>query len=100
MLNVNRIDLFYGASQALKKVSIDAEPGKVTCVMGRNGVGKTSLMRVIAGLDQPTTGKIFMDGLDVTGVPVQQLVGHRVVAGVFPAVRAMRLSIVDALSRA
>ena len=43
MLQVNAIDLHYGAAQALRAVSLAAEPGKVTCVLGRNGVGKTSL---------------------------------------------------------
>ena len=38
------IDLHYGAAQALRGVSLKAEPGKVTCVLGRNGVGKTSLL--------------------------------------------------------
>ena len=45
MLNVENIDLFYGAAQALKSVSLSAESGKVSCVMGRNGVGKTSLAK-------------------------------------------------------
>ena len=45
MLNVENVDLFYGASQALKSVNLTAVAGGVTCVMGRNGVGKTSLMR-------------------------------------------------------
>ncbi|MBW8903933.1 MAG: ABC transporter ATP-binding protein, partial [Bradyrhizobium sp.] len=44
MLNVDNISLYYGAAQALRGVSILAEPGKVTCVLGRNGVGKTSLL--------------------------------------------------------
>ena len=44
MLDVNAIDLHYGAAQALRGVSLKAEPGKVTCVLGRNGVGKTSLL--------------------------------------------------------
>jgi urea transport system ATP-binding protein len=42
MLEVNSIDLHYGAAQALRAVSLNAELGEVTCVLGRNGVGKTS----------------------------------------------------------
>ena len=49
MLEVKDINLFYGAAQALRGVSIAAEPGKVTCVLGRNGVGKTSLLRSLVG---------------------------------------------------
>ena len=49
MLNVNAIDLHYGAAQALRGISLTAEPGKVTCVLGRNGVGKTSLLRAMVG---------------------------------------------------
>ena len=44
MLKVDNISLYYGAAQALRGVSLSAEPGKVTCVLGRNGVGKTSLL--------------------------------------------------------
>ena len=50
MLNVETVDLHYGAAQALRKVSLSATAGRVTAVLGRNGVGKTSLMRAIAGL--------------------------------------------------
>ena len=55
MLDVNAIDLHYGAAQALRAVSLKAEPGKVTCVLGRNGVGKTSLLRALdrPAADQP-----------------------------------------------
>ena len=49
MLNVDNISLYYGAAQALRGVSLTAEPGKVTCVLGRNGVGKTSLLRAMVG---------------------------------------------------
>ena len=49
MLKVDNINLYYGAAQALRGVSISAEPGKVTCVLGRNGVGKTSLLRAMVG---------------------------------------------------
>jgi urea transport system ATP-binding protein len=66
MLNVTAIDLYYGASQALHGVSIAAERGKVTCVLGRNGVGKTSLIRAIAGLSATKAGNLKLDGKDIT----------------------------------
>ena len=65
MLNVEAVDLHYGAAQALRGVSLTAETGKVTCVMGRNGVGKTSLMRAIVGLQQVSAGRIVWEGRDV-----------------------------------
>ena len=49
MLDVDNISLYYGAAQALRGVSIKADLGKVTCVLGRNGVGKTSLLRAMVG---------------------------------------------------
>lgn len=61
-LAVDNIDLFYGAAQALRNVSLKAERGKVTAVLGRNGVGKTSLMRAIMGLQPIARGDILRDG--------------------------------------
>jgi urea transport system ATP-binding protein len=66
MLNVEGIDLYYGASHILRGVSLATRPGTVTCVLGRNGVGKTSLMRAITGLQPIRAGKIFWDGADIT----------------------------------
>ena len=66
MLAVENIDLFYGASQALKAVSMTAELGQVTCVMGRNGVGKTSLMRAICGQQDVQSGSIVWEDHDIT----------------------------------
>ena len=66
MLNVQNIDLHYGASQALRGVNLDADLGQVTCVMGRNGVGKTSLMRAIVGQQKTSGGKVLWDGDDIT----------------------------------
>jgi urea transport system ATP-binding protein len=66
MLEVNSIDLHYGAAQALRKVSLTAEPGKVTCVLGRNGVGKTSLLRALMGEHPVSAGSIALDGSDIT----------------------------------
>jgi urea transport system ATP-binding protein len=66
MLEAKSISLFYGASQALNKVSLHAEPGKVTCVLGRNGTGKTSLIRAIAGQTATRAGAITFAGQDIT----------------------------------
>jgi urea transport system ATP-binding protein len=66
MLEVNAINLHYGAAQALRNVSLSAEPGKVTCVLGRNGVGKTSLLDALAGQHPISKGAIMFDGADIT----------------------------------
>src|SRR5258706_13922662 len=68
MLEVNAIDLHYGAAQALRSVSLTAEPGKVTCVLGRNGVGKTSLLDALAGQHPVSRGSISFDGQDITSL--------------------------------
>lgn len=69
MLEVDEIDLSYGAARVLRKVSVSAEAGKVTCVLGRNGVGKTSLMRAITGQQPVSNGAITLDGADITRLP-------------------------------
>jgi urea transport system ATP-binding protein len=72
MLEAKAIDLHYGASRALTAVSLAAEAGKVTCVLGRNGVGKTSLIRAIAGLQPISAGLISFDGQDMASLPASQ----------------------------
>jgi len=67
MLKVENINLHYGASHALRSVSLHAEAGKVTTVLGRNGVGKTSLLRAIVGRETITDGKILWGGTDISG---------------------------------
>jgi urea transport system ATP-binding protein len=69
MLTVQNLELHYGAAQALRGVSIAAEAGKVTCVLGRNGVGKTSLLRAIVGQQPTSGGEIVFDGKPLTGSP-------------------------------
>lgn len=68
MLTVNKVDLFYGASQALRDVTLSAPVGQVTCVLGRNGVGKSSLLRAIIGHQKIQKGLIEWDGKDVTAM--------------------------------
>ncbi len=68
MLTVERINLFYGASHILRDLSIDVPVGQVTCVLGRNGVGKTSLIRAIFGLAQIKGGAIKWDGQAVDAI--------------------------------
>jgi urea transport system ATP-binding protein len=69
MLNVEHLDLAYGAAQVLRKVSLTAEIGEVTCVLGRNGMGKTSLLRAIAGQHPATGGRIEWEGDDIGAWP-------------------------------
>jgi urea transport system ATP-binding protein len=66
VLTVESIDLYYGAAQALRRVSVAAEPGKITCVLGRNGVGKSSLLRAIVGHRPVRAGRVLLDGQDIT----------------------------------
>jgi urea transport system ATP-binding protein len=68
MLEINAIDLHYGAARALRGVSLKAELGKVSCVLGRNGVGKTSLLAALAGQHPVSRGSIVWEGCDITAL--------------------------------
>jgi urea transport system ATP-binding protein len=72
MLSVDGVDLYYGASQALRRVSLTARKGEVTCILGRNGVGKTSLLRAIFGLQSIRAGRIAWEDTELTGLPPYQ----------------------------
>jgi urea transport system ATP-binding protein len=67
MLTVTDATLHYGAARALRGVSLDVPTGKITCVLGRNGVGKTSLMRAIVGQHKLTGGSVAFDGKPLDG---------------------------------
>ncbi len=69
MLAVQNVNLYYGAAQALRGVSLSAQIGRVFCLLGRNGVGKTSLLRAISGLQPIASGSIQFDGHDVSRLP-------------------------------
>jgi urea transport system ATP-binding protein len=72
MLNVDKVDLFYGAAQALRGVSLTARRGEVTCLLGRNGVGKTTLLRAVTGQHPLGAGQIVWQGEDITTLPPHQ----------------------------
>ena len=69
MLEVKRIDLHYGESQALRQVSLVVRSREILCVLGRNGVGKTSLLRAIVGQHSLSAGAIFWDGVEISRLP-------------------------------
>ena len=68
-LSVEGVDLAYGAARVLRGVSLDAPVGRVTTVMGRNGVGKTSLLRAVMGQHPVSAGTVRWDGADITRLP-------------------------------
>ena len=72
MLSVEAIDLYYGASHALRRVSLTAKKGEVTCILGRNGVGKTSLLRAIFGLHPIRSGRITWEDQVLNDIPPHQ----------------------------
>jgi urea transport system ATP-binding protein len=73
MLSVENLTLHYGHSEILKGVSLQAETGQITCVMGTNGVGKTSLIRAIAGAHPRSGGKVVLDGEELGVLPANAL---------------------------
>ncbi len=73
MIEVSELSMSYGAVQALKSVSISAEPGEVTAILGANGAGKTTLLRTISGLVRPTSGSIRFDGVELTKMRVEDV---------------------------
>ncbi|NHN88055.1 urea ABC transporter ATP-binding subunit UrtE [Acetobacter conturbans] len=72
MLNVQDIQLYYGAALALRGVSLSAQAGAVTCLLGRNGVGKTSVLRAVTGMHAVSSGKIEWEGEDITRLPAYE----------------------------
>ena len=66
MLKVENVDLLYGAAIALRGVSLEAEIGQTTCILGRNGVGKTSLLRAITGAHPIAKGSITWEGQEIS----------------------------------
>ena len=72
MLRIDHVDLAYGAAIALRGVSLDVAVGEVTCLLGRNGVGKTSLLRAVTGVHPIARGSITWEGKDITRLPAYE----------------------------
>ncbi len=73
LLKVEQIDTFYGQSHVLQGVSLSIREGEVVCLLGRNGVGKTTTLRSVMGLTPPRSGKIFLNDSDITRKPPFQI---------------------------
>lgn len=73
LLTVDDVHTFYGDSHILQGVSLSVEPGQVTAVVGRNGVGKTTLIRSIIGTTPPRRGTIRLDGREIQRWPPHQI---------------------------
>ena len=70
MLKIENIDFSYGASKILFQLSMLANEGSVTCILGRNGVGKSTIFNIIIGLLKPNYGSIFIEGKNVINEPI------------------------------
>jgi ABC-type branched-subunit amino acid transport system ATPase component len=79
----------YGGPPVIEEVSVQARRGAITAIVGPNGAGKSTLLKAIAGLIRTTSGKVSVEGVDVTGQPAETLVRKGIayvpqVANVFP----------------
>ena len=73
MLTVENVEVCYSDMRALDDVSMEVPEGAIVAIVGANGAGKTSLIRTIAGMHRPTSGRIVFQGVDIAGLP-----SHRV----------------------
>lgn len=73
MLDVKDIHTYYGKSYVLQGVSLSVKKGSTIAMMGRNGMGKTTLMRSIMGIAPPSQGKIIFKGIDITHLPTYKI---------------------------
>lgn len=81
MIELRDVGKVYGkgdaAVQALKNVNMKIEDGKFTAIIGKSGSGKSTLMNIIGGLDSPTEGSVFSEGLDLTALSNNELADYR-----------------------
>ena len=73
MLTVQHLDKWFGGIHAVNNVSLSFDSGKITGLIGPNGAGKTTLFNIIAGLHSPTSGRVFLNEMEITGLPPHAL---------------------------
>ena len=73
MLSVEKLSVYYGDAQALDEVSLTVDEGAIVAIVGANGAGKTSLIRTIAGMHRPVSGRITFQGTEIAGLPSYQV---------------------------
>jgi len=75
-LNAHGVSAAFGGIVALNEVAVTVLPGKVTAVIGPNGAGKSTLINCLTGMVEPTSGRIEVDGRDITGISAHRRVHH------------------------
>ena len=75
LLQVEALEVYYGAVHALKNLELHAEPGEIVTLIGANGAGKTTLLRTISGLVRARSGRVLFEGRDITRLPAHEVVG-------------------------
>jgi urea transport system ATP-binding protein len=75
MLSIQNLSYSYGAIQVLDDISMVMPAGRITCILGRNGVGKTTLLMNVMGLLRPTIGAVFMEQHDITDLAADKRAG-------------------------
>ena len=73
MIRIDKLNKFFGGLHAVNDVSLTIEAGSITGLIGPNGAGKTTLFNIIAGLYQPSSGHVYLDDDDITGLPPHEL---------------------------
>ena len=79
MLRLENISASYGAIQALEGVSLEVPEGKIVCLLGANGAGKSTTLNCISGVVQTTAGKIVFNDETISGMGVNRIVGRGIV---------------------
>ena len=72
VLKINNINVAYNGSKILRDVTLEVPPKQIVCLMGRNGVGKTTTLKAIVGLLKPTSGTIQLDGTCIDTLPTYE----------------------------